>query len=377
MRPPERLMLIVAALSCVAARHRHAQAEADHAAIARAALTEVIRPGYAALAGAAGALQGKMRRALPATVGAGPRQAKQAFAATVAAWSKVEILRFGPVTEDHRYERLFYWPDPKGIGLRQVQEALAKQDESVTLPDELAGKSVALQGLPALEYLLYGDGAEASPRNARSSAARVSARGRHRARLPLCLRARRRHQYRPHRQAPWSRIGARARPTRRRFSAPLPKTRSTTRRKRSRSTCSSPSPPASSWCAIRSSASRSAPAPPRPSPSSRRSGGADSPSPTPPAISKACARCSPKAASPKSWPANRRAWRIRSCSTSITPSRCCAASTSRWPRWRQDEDLRAKIEALRVALKSAAQTAGDMISRGAGLAFGFNAMDGD
>ena len=42
-----------------------------------------------------------------------------------------------------------------------------------------------------------------------------------------------------------------------------------------------------------------------------------------------------------------------------------------------DEDLRAKIEALRVALKSAAQTAGDMISRGAGLAFGFNAMDGD
>ena len=43
----------------------------------------------------------------------------------------------------------------------------------------------------------------------------------------------------------------------------------------------------------------------------------------------------------------------------------------------EDEDLRAKIEALRVALKGAAQTAGDMISRGAGLTFGFNAMDGD
>ena len=42
-----------------------------------------------------------------------------------------------------------------------------------------------------------------------------------------------------------------------------------------------------------------------------------------------------------------------------------------------DDDMRAKIEALRVALKSAAQTAGDMIARGAGLAFGFNAMDGD
>jgi len=43
----------------------------------------------------------------------------------------------------------------------------------------------------------------------------------------------------------------------------------------------------------------------------------------------------------------------------------------------ENDDLRAKIEALRVALKGAAQTAGDMISRGAGLAFGFNAMDGD
>jgi hypothetical protein len=32
---------------------------------------------------------------------------------------------------------------------------------------------------------------------------------------------------------------------------------------------------------------------------------------------------------------------------------------------------------LRVSLKSAAQTAGDLIARGASLAFGFNAMDGD
>ncbi len=43
----------------------------------------------------------------------------------------------------------------------------------------------------------------------------------------------------------------------------------------------------------------------------------------------------------------------------------------------KDEGLRPKLEALRVSLKSAGQTAGDMISRGAGLAFGFNAMDGD
>ncbi len=42
-----------------------------------------------------------------------------------------------------------------------------------------------------------------------------------------------------------------------------------------------------------------------------------------------------------------------------------------------DDDLRGKIEALRAGLKSAAQTAGDIISRSAGLSFGFNALDGD
>ena len=43
----------------------------------------------------------------------------------------------------------------------------------------------------------------------------------------------------------------------------------------------------------------------------------------------------------------------------------------------QDDALRARIEALRVALKSARDTAGEMIAQGAGVSFGFNAMDGD
>ena len=43
----------------------------------------------------------------------------------------------------------------------------------------------------------------------------------------------------------------------------------------------------------------------------------------------------------------------------------------------KENDLRAKIEALRVSLKSARDTAGEMISRGADVSFGFNAMDGD
>jgi predicted lipoprotein len=43
----------------------------------------------------------------------------------------------------------------------------------------------------------------------------------------------------------------------------------------------------------------------------------------------------------------------------------------------RNDNLRGKLEALRISLKSALTTAGDIISRAAGLSFGFNAMDGD
>jgi uncharacterized protein len=137
-----------------------ASAEADHAAIARASLTEVIRPGYPALGDATGALSEKIGTLCKEPSEQALKNAKDAFAATVDAWSKVEIFRFGPIVQDHRFERFFYWPDPKSLGLKQIQDALARRDDAATLPNELANKSVALQGLPALEYLLYGDGAD-------------------------------------------------------------------------------------------------------------------------------------------------------------------------------------------------------------------------
>ena len=54
-----------------------------------------------------------------------------------------------------------FWPDRKGIALRQVQAILAKQDATATDPATLKTKSVAVQGLGALEYVLFGTGAEA------------------------------------------------------------------------------------------------------------------------------------------------------------------------------------------------------------------------
>jgi uncharacterized protein len=151
-------LALAAAFFCVAVQPVHA--EADDTAIAQATLRQVIQPGYAVLAASVDVLNDKTAALCAEPSAAALKDTRDAFARVVESWSKVEIFRFGPVAKDHRYERLFYWPDPKGIGLRQVQKVIAEKDQTVTDPDMLAGKSVALQGLPALEYLLYGDDAD-------------------------------------------------------------------------------------------------------------------------------------------------------------------------------------------------------------------------
>ncbi|WP_353148277.1 imelysin family protein [Pollutimonas bauzanensis] len=86
----------------------------------------------------------------------GAKTVHEGFAALVGAWSGIEFLRFGPLVAANRYERINFWPDPRGITLRQVQALLAAADP-VSDAAQLAGQSVAIQGLPALEYVLYRD----------------------------------------------------------------------------------------------------------------------------------------------------------------------------------------------------------------------------
>jgi uncharacterized protein len=136
-----------------------AHAEADHVAIAKASLEQYMRPGYAQFAESTDGLKQSVSALCQKPSATALKDTQKTFAAAVEAWSVVEPIRFGPVAQEHRFERIFYWPDPKGLGTRQLREALAKQDKSATEAAGLTGKSVALQGLPALEYLLYGDGA--------------------------------------------------------------------------------------------------------------------------------------------------------------------------------------------------------------------------
>lgn len=124
------------------------------------AIDGFIRPGYRTLHEATGKLSeaGKALCATPSQ--AALDAARSAFGETVDAWSRIEIIRFGPVTEQNRLERVLFWPDRKGTGLKQVQAVLAAKDATAGDAKKLAGKSVAMQGLGALEFVLYGTGAE-------------------------------------------------------------------------------------------------------------------------------------------------------------------------------------------------------------------------
>ena len=82
------------------------------------------------------------------------------FDDTVQKWSTIEIVRVGPVLDGNRFERFLFFPDRKSTGLKQVQRIIATRDETATKAETLKIKSVAAQGLGALEYVLYGAGSE-------------------------------------------------------------------------------------------------------------------------------------------------------------------------------------------------------------------------
>ncbi|QKC93323.1 imelysin family protein [Mesorhizobium sp. NZP2298] len=129
--------------------------------IIQQAIDGFVRPAYADLHQHAETLTKAMQKLCKAPSQGELDAARTEFSATVHAWSSAEIIGFGPIKENNRLERMLFWPDRKSIGLKQVQAALSDKDPAATDPAQLAGKSVAMQGLGALEFVLFGDGADA------------------------------------------------------------------------------------------------------------------------------------------------------------------------------------------------------------------------
>lgn len=124
------------------------------------AVDDFIIPGYRNLSRATATLAATSAALCAQPSEAALQTSRSAFAEVVQTWSRIEIIRLGPALEQNRFERFLFYPDRKSTGLKQVQAVLAKSDERATDVESLKAKSVAVQGLGALEYVLYGKGAD-------------------------------------------------------------------------------------------------------------------------------------------------------------------------------------------------------------------------
>ena len=137
-----------------------AQTSAPVGNILTAALEGYVRPAYKFLVEETGRLSAAAKTLCEAPSDSNLTAAQTAFKASALAWSKVEWFRVGAAMSDNRIERMLYFPDRKSTGLKQVQRALLNQDQNAANVETLITKSVAMQGLGASEFLLFGDGSE-------------------------------------------------------------------------------------------------------------------------------------------------------------------------------------------------------------------------
>ena len=135
--------------------------DADYAALARAVIDQVVIPAYTEYARATQRLDPAIERHCMGTAPADVAAIHSAFGKAMDGWQRAWPFSFGPVMHDAGRARIAFWPDRRGSAARQMRTVLRNRDEALLDAKALAGKSVAIKDLQALERLLF-----AAPRDA-------------------------------------------------------------------------------------------------------------------------------------------------------------------------------------------------------------------
>ena len=126
-----------------------------YARIVQRAVLDDLVPAYAALDRQSGVLRDALGAYCTSPSERGGDVVRTGFADLLTAWAGVDFVRFGPMAAESRLERFAFWPDVHGTAARQLRQFLADKDTAVLDPGMLAKQSAAVQGLPALESLLF------------------------------------------------------------------------------------------------------------------------------------------------------------------------------------------------------------------------------
>lgn len=116
---------------------------------------DVLGPAHADFAAAADRLAAAVDAYCAAPGEPALADARAGFHDAADRWMAVQWVNFGPQTFLMRKTRIQFWPDTRNVVGRQLSTALAERRTDLLEPSGLADASVALQGFPALERLLF------------------------------------------------------------------------------------------------------------------------------------------------------------------------------------------------------------------------------
>ena len=131
----------------------------DYAALNATLVDGYVVPRYEAFAAATTALDEALQQAC-SDGRATADEAGTAFNAAMDAWMAVQHLKLGPAELFLRYDRIEFWPDKRGMVRRHLAQMIDEHNPDALAPRIFADGSVAVQGFPALERLLYDSDAE-------------------------------------------------------------------------------------------------------------------------------------------------------------------------------------------------------------------------
>ena len=110
---------------------------------------------YAELSHASGRLEASATRFCQAPDESLKQRLESDWLGAYQAWQAVRFVQFGPIEQNSRGWQLQFWPDRKNLVGSKVEGWL--RADTMPTAEDIASDSVAIQGFPAIEYLLYDD----------------------------------------------------------------------------------------------------------------------------------------------------------------------------------------------------------------------------
>ncbi len=120
-------------------------------------LTVVVPPKLDALHDATTDLSAEMDDFCAAPDQDGLDQARKDFHTAMDIWQEIQPWRMGPLVANGRDQHIEYWPDKHGTAIRQFRKLMFNKPAIYTDREKIANTSAALQGLPAIEQVLFDD----------------------------------------------------------------------------------------------------------------------------------------------------------------------------------------------------------------------------